>query len=184
MPKTQGLQDGAVSGQVSRNHLALDTEGAHAVIGGNFAYLADATFDVTAAPVSEFNLSAWGVDMFFNSGRWVFEGEYDRFKENVTGAGPNIHVNGWFVQGGYLLNYWQYLNCECNHAIELAARYQGSDTLTPVGGIADRLKWTSIGFNVYIRDHNLKIQREYIFKSEEVASTNNDAFQMQLQLDY
>jgi hypothetical protein len=66
--------------------------------------------------------------------------------------------------------------------VELAARYQERDADS--GVFADRLRWTTVGVNVYLRDHNLKVQSDYTFKREHERGSQNDLFQLQLQLDY
>jgi len=48
----------------------------------------------------------------------------------------------------------------------------------------DRLRWTSVGFNIYLRGHNLKIQTDYTFKREQGKAVKNNMFQSQLQLDF
>jgi len=71
-----------------------------------------------------------------------------------------------------------------------AARYQERDA--DGGAFADRLRWTTVGTNVYLHDHNLKVQGEYTFKREHDRPVKrehdrpvrNDLFQVQLQLDY
>lgn len=65
---------------------------------------------------------------------------------------------------GYFFNRW----------FELAARYQELDPDTNVYG--NRLRWTSVGFNPYIREHNLKIQTDYTSKSEQANHVENDMF--------
>ena len=72
------------------------------------------------------------------------------------------------------------LNC----CWELAARYQDlKDPITPLNGSAGA-KWTSIGVNYYIHEHNLKVQTDYTWKNESGTEIDNNAFQMQLQLDF
>ena len=123
-----------------------------------------------------FDLSAWGADLFFNQGPFVLESEYDEWREDVKGVAPggkvDTHGTGWYVQGGALVH----------PRIELAARYQERDADT--GAFSNRLEWTTLAMNYYLRDHNLKLQTEYTLKREETGSVDNDLFQMQLQLDY
>lgn len=134
----------------------------------NGAYLSKARDGAT-----EYTISAYGGDMFFNAGPAVFEAEYERFEENAEGAGTtDISGEGWYVQTGYMVRF----------PVELAARYQERDA--NVGPFADRLRWTTVGFNVYFNDHNLKLQTDYTFKREHDHGVMNDLFQMQLQLDY
>ena len=107
--------------------------------------------------------------MFFNSGPYVFQGEFDWFFEDIQGQG-HVRGQGWYVQGGYLLSYV--------HPVELAARYQVLDLDANI----DDLRWTSIGLNYYIRNHNLKVQTDYIFRNGGALA--DDVFQVQLQLDF
>jgi hypothetical protein len=71
-----------------------------------------------------------------------------------------------------------------SRVIEVAARHQQLDSDNSNGAFANRLSWTSVGFNTYLRAHGLKIQTEYTFKRERVTVTRNDGVQVQLQLDF
>jgi phosphate-selective porin len=142
-------------------------QGQRLSIGANSGYLSKARDGV-----NEFDLFGWGVDLFFNTGSFTLEAEYDRFMEDMSGGNPDIEGDGWYVQAGYLLR----------PAIELAARYQELDADRSVSD--NRLQWTSVGLNIYIREHNLKIQTDYTFKREQGSDVENDMFQIQLQLDY
>jgi phosphate-selective porin len=144
-------------------------QGQRLSIAANGAYLSKARIGD-----SEFDLFAWGVDLFFNNGPVTLEAEYDSYKEDVKNGGtPDIVGNGWYAQAGYLLF----------SVVELAARYQELDAND--NDDSDKLQWTSVGLNYYIRGHNLKIQAEYILKKEQGEnSINNDLFQVQLQFDY
>ncbi|NUQ66034.1 MAG: hypothetical protein HUU20_26535, partial [Pirellulales bacterium] len=147
-------------------------EGERLAIGANSAYLGDALSGLT-----EFDLYAWGADLFYNYGRFTFEAEYDWFTENMITANPDVQGDGWYVQGGYLLH-----RTICCALVELAARYQELDG----NGVlfSDELQWTSLGMNIYIRQHNLKIQTDYTFKRERTVEIDNDMYQIQLQLDF
>ena len=90
----------------------------------------------------------------------------------TKGGDSDIQGYGWYVQGGYL----------CHRFIELAVRYQELEPDIHVSN--DRLQWTSVGLNIYIREHNLKIQTDYTFKNEQGDDVDKDVFQIQLQLDY
>jgi hypothetical protein len=90
----------------------------------------------------------------------------------MKGDNPDVHGDGWYAQGGYLFH----------PAIEVVARYQELDADSSVPD--DRLRWTSVGFNIYIREHNLKIQTDYTFRSEQGNQLGNDVLQIQLQLDF
>jgi len=123
-----------------------------------------------------FDITAVGVDLFFNQGPLCLESEYDDWREDVKvpvpGGKVDTHGTGWYVQGGYMVQ----------PQVELAARYQERDADT--GTFSNRLEWTTLGMNYYLRDHNLKIQGEYTIKREETGAIDNDLFQVQLQLDY
>ena len=49
-------------------------------------------------------------------------------------------------------------------------------------------EWTSVGFNFYIRQHNLKIQTDYTFRQGDSGTLftimQEDVFEVQLQLDF
>ncbi len=138
-------------------------------LAANSAYLSKARIGD-----NEFDLFAWGVDLFFNSGPVTFEAEYDSYQEDIkNGESPDIVGGGWYVQGGYLLF----------PVVELVARHQELDAND--NDDTDKLQWTSVGLNYYIRGHNLKIQTEYIFKEEQgEKKINNDLLQVQLQFDF
>ena len=145
-------------------------------IGANSAYLGGA-----GGGPDEFNLIAWGADLFFNTGPFSLQSEYDRFKRSGNSRSPNVLTSGWYLQAGYLLEDLLKGVLPDGLPIELAARYQELDAGDGPNG---RLQWTSLGLNYYIRGHHLKIQAEYTFKREEAAASNNDMFQLQLQLDF
>jgi hypothetical protein len=137
-------------------------------IGVNGAYLSKAQIGNDV-----FSLFAWGTDIFFNTGKVTLEAEYDSYIEDISeNETPNIEGAGWYVQGGYLFH----------DLFELVARYQEIDPDLDV--INDKLQWTSVGFNTYLRGHNLKIQAEYTFKTEEGNEISNDVIQIQLQVDF
>lgn len=143
-------------------------------IAANAAHLGDV---IDGAAV--FDLTAWGVDLFYNNGPYTFQTEYDQILENIAGA-ADIHADGWYVQAGYLFD-------PCDPCVEFALRYQELDPLT-----GDTLRWTSVGFNFYIREHNLKIQTDYTFRSHVanpvipggISLFDEDVFEVQLQLDF
>ena len=138
-------------------------------LGANLAYLSKARIgDI------EFDLLAWGMDLFFNTGPITIEAEYDNYKEgNKNASSGDLVGGGWYAQGGYLIL----------PVVELTTRYQELDAND--NDDSDKLQWTSVGLNYYIRGHNLKIQTDYTFKKEEGESKiSNDLFQVQLQFDY
>ena len=143
-------------------------QGKRLTISGNAAYLSQAQIGDQI-----FSLYAYGADLFFNTGGLVIEAEYDAYVEDVSNnVGNNIIGSGYYIQGGYLVL----------PKLELAVRYQQLD---PDKNVSDnKLMWTSLGINYYIREHNLKIQGEYIFKNEEGDQTNNNLLQVQLQFDF
>lgn len=143
-------------------------QGQRLSVGVNGVYLGEAT-DLG----DEFELYAGGVDVFYNSGPLVLQAEYDWFVEAFGSDISDLTGDGWYAQGGYLLG------CICETAVEVAARYQ---QFHPEDD-EEKQRWTSIGMNFYIRDHNLKIQTEYSFIREE-TEIDNDVVQVQLQLDY
>ncbi len=118
----------------------------------------------------QFDLSAWGLDIFGNYKPFTMQAEYGRFKKDIEG-------DGWYVQGGYLMPL-EYSGTK----IEVAFRYQSIDPNTNIS--MDKLRWTTIGFNFYIKGHNLKIQTDYTFKEEEGQGVDNDTFMVQGQLDF
>jgi phosphate-selective porin len=116
---------------------------------------------------------AWGVDVFYNYGRWVAQAEYDWLAQDFFGeVDDDVQPEGWYAQAGYMLTAcW-----------ELAGRYQVLDPDTNT--FQDQLRWTSIGLNYYIWDHNLKIQTEYQFRDGQDDDERDNAVHCQLQLDY
>ncbi|MGH7480174.1 MAG: porin [Candidatus Methylomirabilales bacterium] len=143
-------------------------EGQRLAIGFNGAYLGSAR----DGP-NEFDLLAYGADLFFNTGLFTFEAEYDRYEFDSNRASPDREGDGWFVQAGYLFHRW----------FELVGRHQEADRDILVSN--GRSRWTSVGFNTYLGGHNLKIQTDYTFKDERVNDIGGDnMFQVQLQFDY
>jgi phosphate-selective porin len=141
-------------------------KGQRLAVGANAVNLNEITRDGGA---TYFDATAWGVDVFYNYLRFVFQAEYDWFI--LDGPPDNVRGDGWYAQAGYMLtNCW-----------EAAVRHQQLDPDDLVGD--DQLRWTSIGLNYYLWDHNVKIQTDYTFKDETDRVANN-VFQVQLQLDY
>jgi phosphate-selective porin O/P len=142
-------------------------QGRRLSIGLNAGYLPD------ARQGDEFDIKAWGADLFFNRNALTIEGEFDEYVEQKR-AKLNIDGTGWYLQSGYLLH----------PTFELAARYQELD-IDDVGGLfANSHRWTSVGVNVYMRGHSLKMQTDYTFKREQLNPIRNDGLQMQLQFDF
>ena len=143
-------------------------------LGINAAHLPDAIDGIELL-----DLSAWGVDLFYNTGPYTFQTEYDQIVEDFAGGG-NIVADGWYAQAGYLFNM-------CDPCVEFAVRYE---ELNPI--IGEQLNWYRIGFNFYIREHNLKIQTDYNIRSHTVGTPlpgglglfDENVFEVQLQLDF
>jgi phosphate-selective porin len=160
--------DPASSGGYGDYRSSYIGQGKRLTVSGNAAYLSQAEIGDR-----KFSLFAYGVDVFFNTGGLVIEAEYDAYRENDNRSGyEDINGDGWYLQAGYLIF----------PKIELAARYQEMDF--DHNSETDKLMWTSIGLNYYLRGHNLKMQAEYIFKREQVEDPDNDLFQVQLQFDF
>jgi hypothetical protein len=152
-------------------------------IGVNFAHLGGVT-DTAVSATDDFDLTAWGIDLFANSGPWTFQAEFDQIIENIAAA-PDVTAEGWYAQGGYIFHY----DDPC--IAEFAVRYEQLDP-TPIFG-DDNFEWVRVGFNFYIREHNLKVQTDYCFRSgnELIAALpgglgffDEDVFEVQLQLDF
>ncbi len=144
-------------------------QGKRLTVSGNAAYLSKAQIGD-----QEFTLYAFGFDVFFNMGKFVFEAEYNEYFEDFTDNGAEtLDGKGWYAQAGYMIF----------PKIELAARYQELDPDNHIND--DKIMWSTIGVNYYIRGHNLKVQGEYTFRKEQGTEINdNDLFQVQLQLDF
>jgi hypothetical protein len=152
-------------------------------IGVNAAHLGHVT-DIAVSATDDFDLTAWGIDLFANSGPWTFQTEFDQIFENIAGA-ADIIAEGWYAQGGYIFHY----DDPC--IAEFAVRYEQLDP-TPIFS-DDTLNWVRVGFNFYIREHNLKVQTDYNFRSDNELNAalpgglgffDEDVFEVQLQLDF
>ena len=150
-------------------------QGQRLEIGANAAHLGNAVDGLVTQ-----DITAWGVDLFANNGPYTFQTEYDRIHEDLS-TGANLESDGWYAQAGYILN-------PCDPCTEFVVRYE---TLDPF--IGERLDWYRVGFNFYIREHNLKIQTDYCFRSGNTLTAplpgglglfDEDVFEVQLQLDF
>jgi hypothetical protein len=150
-----------------------DYQGSYVGQGRRLSIGASSGYQPNAREGDEFDIVAWGADVFFNDRALTLEAEYDSFVRNRA-AKADVDGKGWYVQGGYLMN----------RVLELVARHQRLDSEDANGAFANTLRWTSVGFNYYVRAHSLKVQGEYTFKRERVAVTRNDGLQLQLQLDF
>jgi phosphate-selective porin OprO/OprP len=138
-------------------------------LGTNGSYLTN----VRLGEVLYDELFAWGADIFFNTGPYTFEAEYDLYNQISKGSSnSSIKGFGYYLQAGYLIL----------PMLEFAIRYQQLDPNK--NGADDKLYWTTIGFNFYMHGHNLKIQTDYTFKNEQNVKYDDDLFQIQLQLDF
>lgn len=141
-------------------------KGHRLAIGTNAACIGDVEYFER-----NFNLYAWGIDLFYNWYRLTFQAEYDQYIEKGRHETSTRTGYGWYAQAGYLV--WG--------PVELAARYQELDS--EIYHENGKLRWTSIGMNIYIRQHNLKIQTDYTFRRDR-PDGNSHIYQLQLQLDY
>src|SRR5262245_52207789 len=157
-------------------------QGKRLAIGLNGAQLSDAEQRVSVNNVNvlqEFDIYAWGTDLFFNWGPYTLQAEYDWFR--LTGDVDRSNW-GWYVQGAYLIEPLKKALAETAPwfpDVELAGRYQQLDarSFSP-----EEEKRTSIGFNTYIHDHNLKVQTELSFRQLQ-HSADSKVATVQLQLD-
>ena len=136
-------------------------------IGANSAYLRKAR-----DTANEFNLLGWGTDVFFSAGPFTVEAEYDRLRKELIGGNPDIQMDGWYAQAGYLV--WR--------GVEFAVRHQQLDPNVSVSN--NQLRWTSLGSNIYFRKHNVKLQLDYTFRRGPGQIVNTDALQIQMQVEY
>jgi hypothetical protein len=136
-------------------------------IGANSAYLKKAR-----DTVNEFNLLGWGTDVFFSAGPFSAEAEYDQLRKKLIGENPDIQMDGWYAQGGYLV--WR--------RVEFAVRHQQLDRNVSVAN--NQLRWTSVGSNIYFRKHNVKLQLDYTFRRGPGQIVKTDVLQIQMQVDY
>lgn len=145
--------------------------GRRLAIGVSAGYLPDARI-TTGAGSTDLDLTALGADVFFNQGPFTAQAEYGQYKEDVTAGPGGFTGKGGYVQAGYLVR----------PRIEVTARFQQLDPTDT--DPSDRLQWTSLGGNYYIRAHNMKIQADYTLKREQGTQVSNDLFQVQFQLDF
>jgi hypothetical protein len=74
-------------------------QGRRLAIGLNGSRLGGAE-NLVGTVLQEFDIYAWGTDLFFNWGPYTLQGEYDWFR--LTGDVDRSN-KGWYVQGGYLI---------------------------------------------------------------------------------
>lgn len=136
-------------------------------IGANSAYLRKAR-----DKVNEFNLLGWGTDVFFSTGSFSAEAEYDQLRKQLIGGNPDIQMDGWYAQAGYLVR----------RRVEFAVRHQQLDRNVSVSN--NQLRWTSVGSNIYFRKHHVKLQLDYTFRRGPGQIVKTNVLQSQLQVDY
>ena len=154
-------------------------QGRRLAIGLNGEWLPDAKQNAGAI-LQEFDVYAWGTDLFFNWGPYTLQGEYDWFR--LTGNVDRSN-RGWYVQGGYLIEPLKKALAETAPwfpDLELAARYQQLDARSFTAEEENR---TSLGVNTYIHEHNLKVQTDFSFRQLQ-NSADSKLYQLQLQLDF
>jgi len=145
-------------------------QGQRLSVGGNAAYLTEAE-NLLISP-TKFTIYAVGGDVFFNTGPFTAQAEYDMYKQDTDSDSTDIEGSGWYVQAGYLFL----------PKVELAVRYQELDPNSNVSG--NKLTWTTVGINYYWHSQKLKIAADYTFKQEETGEKANNVFKIQLQLDF
>lgn len=174
------LLDPAPSGGYADERGSYLDEGRRLAIGANMAYTPDARWEESGRPDDarymgkKFDLYGWGTDFFLGIGPYTLQAEYAWLRHDIQ-SGPIVTKQGGYVQGGYKLEWLEDLAPKSwwLPLFELTARYQDVDD------DGDRSKSTSVGANAYIRGHNLKVQTDYSFRSDDP-----DEYQLQLQLDF
>ncbi len=153
-------------------------EGRRLEIGANVAYTPDARNAMNT--MGKFDVYAVGGDVFFNSGPFTLQGEYDWYRKSMTGG--DVDTRGGYVQAGILVDSVIERVCSASWIppIELAARYQDVDSEDVSTG---RTQAVDVGINFYIRGHNLKIQTTHTYFDKEIGGTSH-RYQLQLQLDF
>ena len=95
----------------------------------------------------------------------------------MTGGNPNIQGDGWYVQTGYLLPGYLF-----RRRAEFTARHQEVDPDVRILGNGTR--WTSLGLNIYMQDHRLKMQMDYTLRRGPGSAIKTDVLQIQMQGDF
>jgi len=169
------LLDPAPAGGYGDYRGSYNAQGRRLALGANTAYASN-----VQDGLNEYDLLGWGVDLFSNLGPVTLQAEYDRFSKDMSGAMPDVHTNGWYVQAGSVLPLEHLEPPSWLPQLELVARYE--DLHDDV--VNDRFQWVTVGLNLYIRSHNLKLQTEYTMKRDGATPIGNDLIQVQLQLDF
>lgn len=92
----------------------------------------------------------------------------------MEGDSADVDSDGFYIQAGHFV---------IPRHLEVAVKYEEYDADKDVTD-NDDIKWTTIGLNFYIYDHDAKLMANYIFKDEESNSYNNDTFLAQVQLRF
>jgi hypothetical protein len=142
-------------------------QGQRLTIAASAAHLSDVQQDAET-----FDLNGIGVDVFFGSGPLSVQAEYATYDSDPPEGGQDHEGVGGYAQAGYLVH----------PRFEVTTRFQQFDPDSETFG--DRQRWTSVGANIYIRDHSLKVQTDFTIRSEQGTSISNNLFQVQLQLDF
>lgn len=142
-------------------------QGRRLTVGMSSAYLKDVQQDSVL-----YDMEGWGVDVFLGVGPLSVQAEYARYDSDPPDDGQEQEGNGGYAQAGYLVH----------PRVELTTRFQHFEPSNTTSG--DRLRWTSFGANIYLREHNLKVQTDFTVRSEQADPIANNLFQVQLQLDF
>jgi hypothetical protein len=173
------LLDPAPAGGYADYKASYVGQGRRLSIGLDGAQLGEAENRVGSV-LQDFDIYAWGTDLFFNWGPYTLQAEYDWFR--LTGDVDRSN-RGWYVQGGYLIEPLKKALAERAPwfpDLEVAGRYQQLDARSFFPEEENR---TSVGMNAYIHDHNLKVQTELSFRQLQ-HSADSKLYQIQLQLDF
>ena len=141
--------------------------GRRLTIGLSSAYLRQAQQDT-----AQFDLEGLGIDAFFSNGPLTAQAEYAFYDSDPPEGPQDDEGSGFYAQAGYLVS----------PRVELTTRHQQFDPSSNTSG--DRVRWTSVGVNIYIRGHNLKVQSDFTVRSEQDPQSFNNLFQVQLQIDF
>ena len=117
----------------------------------------------------------FGVDGGLTYGPYSVYGEFLQGSYDPKAEGePNREVRGGFVQPGY---YVMPGRCQVWY------RY---DTIDPNRDVSDAedSTWHWIGVSTFISGHDYKVQAAYIAKREAVDAIDNDAFLIQMQVQF
>ena len=148
--------------------------GANAALSHDSAVRAEEIFGVSKAlgSASEGKRRLAGCDLSLRWGKSSFKAEYlyGNFKPSRRGL-RQINAGGYYVQGGHYLT----------PDIQAIIRHEDYDPDRHVSDNSD-LRWTTLGANYFIREHDLKFQANCIFKGEDGISVKNDTLFVMIQL--